>query len=523
MHDVETLVALLAVIGIVGALSQKLPVSMPVLLVLTGTVMSFIPYVPAVKLDPEVVFLIFLPPLLYSDAFHTNWRELKVVGDFISLQAIGLVLVTIVGVAAAIHAVMPSLPWAAAFALGAIVSPTDAVAASALAKEVTLPKKLMDIIKGESLVNDATGLVAYQFAVAATITGAFAWREVGQSFVYESVGGILMGLALGVVISRLRIRINDRPIEIVVSLLTPFFAYLIAEHLNMSGVLCVVVTGLFIGWRGPLMSPHARLYASANWDTIAYVLNGLSFLLMGLQVHPIIDTVRIHPPLQLLLWTATAAFTPIAIRFAWTFIVGTLYSALAGKRRPSWQEMFIVSWSGMRGVVSLAAALALPLVCENGSAFPQRELLIFLTIGVIASTLLLQGITLPFIVKRFQLPPTDPERAYQEERRIRLFMCREAIRAVDEFARKREMDLDDPMLKRLLDRYLEEAVAHMNVLDDKIEEKNETWRLLCSEGLSAQRRSLIKIRDQHEIEETMFQLLQKELDLQEAQLNGTGE
>jgi len=519
MQQVELIVALLAVVGIVGAISQKLRIALPILLVVTGMVISLIPQIPDVRLDPDVIFFIFLPPLLYLDAFNTSWKELKDVAEVITLQAIGLVLATVAGVAVAIHAVVPGMPWTAAFVLGAIVSPTDAVAASAIAKEVNLPKKLMDIIKGESLVNDSTGLVAYQFAVAATVTGIFSLSEAGRRFLIVGLGGIALGLALGWVLSKVRTKLDHRPVEIIVSLLTPFIAYLTAEHLHVSGILSVVTAGLLLGWHGPkLQSSQTRLQATATWETIGYILNGFSFLLMGLQLEPILETVKSYSPDQLLLWTATAAFAPIVIRFAWTFSISPIYSLIKRQSRPSWKHLFVLSWSGTRGVVSLAAALALPLTTASGQEFPYRDLLIFLTIVVIASTLLLQGLTLPAIVRKFGFTP-DLDDSEEVERKARLALSREAVRTIDEVARARDIDLEDPTLQKILNRYLERAIANIHP-DSQDLTKSETWRLLLGETVNSQRRLLVGMRDSHEIGQDVFRTLQNELDLEEAQLNG---
>ncbi|CAN5586068.1 Na+/H+ antiporter [soil metagenome] len=518
MQQVELVVALLAIIAIVGAISQKLRIALPILLVLTGMAISMAPNIPPVLLEPDAVFFIFLPPLLYLDAYNTSWRQLKDVGELVTIQAVGLVLATVGAVAVAIHTVVPGMPWTAALAFGAIVSPTDAVAASAIAKEVRLPKRLMEIIKGESLTNDATGLVAYQFAVAAVVTGAFSWQAAGTKFLYVALGGILVGLATGFVLVRLRTRLEHKPVEIIVSLLSPFIAYLTAEHLHASSVLSVVTAGMMLGWRSPLMlGSTTRLHATANWDTIAYLLNGFSFLLMGLQLRPILETVKAYPAPQLVLWTATAALAPLLIRFAWTFALVPIYTVFRGLEHPSWKHLFVFSWSGMRGVVSLAAALALPLTCNNGEAFPYRDLLIFLTIAVISSTLIIQGITLPAIVKLFEFEP-DAYNAAEAERNARLVLSREAVRRIDELARSENIDLEDPVLQKHLNKYLESALANMGP-----ESRNQPslllWQRVKGEALKAQRSVLLKMRNSNEIEDVTFRLIQNELDLEETKMD----
>lgn len=518
MQQVELVVALLAIIAIVGAISQKLRVALPILLVLTGMAISMAPNIPPVHLEPDAVFFIFLPPLLYLDAYNTSWRQLKDVGELVTIQAVGLVLATVAAVALAIHSVIPAIPWTAALAFGAIVSPTDAVAASAIAKEVRLPKRLMEIIKGESLTNDATGLVAYQFAVAAVATGAFAWQEAGTRFFYVAIGGILAGLATGFFLVRLRTRLEHKPVEIIVSLLSPFIAYLTAEHLHVSSVLSVVTAGLMLGWRSPLMhGSSTRLHATANWETIAYLLNGFSFLLMGLQLRPILETVKAYPAPQLILWTATAALAPLAIRFIWTFTTAPIYNKLRKQPQPSWKHLFVFSWSGMRGVVSLAAALALPITCSNGQPFPYRDLLIFLTIAVIASTLIIQGITLPAIVKMFEFEP-DAYNSEEAERKARLALSREAVRRIDELARAEDIDLDDPILQKYLNKYLERAIANIGP-----ESHNQNvinfWQRVRGEAITAERALLLKLRDRNEIQDDTFRQIQYELDLEETKMD----
>lgn len=520
MKEVELLVLLLAIIGIVGAISQKLRVSLPILLIVVGMVISLKSNIALVRLEPDTVFFIFLPPLLYLDAFNTSWKDLKDVGDLITIQAFGLVLITVVGVAALIHAVLPTIPWAAAFVFGAIVSPTDAVVASAITKEVRLPKRVMDIIKGESLVNDATGLVAYQFAVAATVTGTFSWSEAGTRFLYVGFGGVLVGLITGWILSVLRTKLENRPVEIIGSLLSPFISYFTAEHLHVSGVLSVVTAGLLLGWRSPTMlSSQVRLHSKANWETIAYILNGFSFLLMGLQLKPILETVKSYPPEQLLLWTTTAAIAPIFIRFAWTFSVAPAYARLMRRDVPNWKHIFVVSWSGMRGIVSMAAALALPLSCANGQAFPYRDLIIFLTVVVIASTLLLQGVALPAIVKYFGFA-SDLYDDGNAERETRLYLSREAVRTIDELARKNNLDMEDPGIQKVINHYIELTID--NFRPQSHDSSNiETWRLLQHEAIKSQRRILIGMRDNHKIGEELFRVLQNELDLEETQVNPT--
>lgn len=517
MEQVELITSLLVVIAVVGAIAQRLKFSLPIALVLVGMIISLIPQIPDVNLAPDTVFFIFLPPLLYVESFNTPWRELKDVGEVISFQAIVLVLLTVAAVGVAIHAVIPGMPWAVALAFGAIVSPTDAVAATAISKEVAMPKKLMDVIKGESLVNDATGLVAYQFAIAAAVTGLFSWSAAAGRFVVVAFGGILVGVLLGWVLSRIRTRLDYRPVEVTVSLLSPFIAYLSAEHLHVSGVLSVVSAGLLLGWRGPSMfTSQARLQSIATWETIVYVINGFSFLLMGLQLEPILETVKSYPAGDLVLWALTAALAPIVIRFLCIYSTSPLYAHFRLHRKPHWKQIFVLSWSGMRGVVSLAAALSLPLTTAGGQPFPHRDLLIFLTVVVIASTLIFQGLTLPWIVRKFAFEPESYD-AEAAERMARVLLAREAVRRMDEGARLHKIDMDDPTVQNMMNRYLEQAVANAHPSSKEFL-KSTAWRTLKKDIISAQRQLLISIRDSHQIENDLFRALQNELDLEEAQL-----
>jgi len=517
VHEVETVVLLFAVIAVVGALSHRIKIALPILLVFAGMIISLTPNMPQVKLEPDIVFFMFLPPLLYVDAFASSWKKLRNVAEIIALLAIGLVLLTVAVVGSAIHAIVPNMPWSAALAFGAIVSPTDAVAASSIAAEVNLPRRTVDILKGESLVNDATGLVAYQFAVAATLTGAFSWYAAGLKFLYAGFGGILVGLVLGWMLGRLRTRLNDKPVEIVVSLISPFILYLSAEHLQVSSVLAVVTGGLWLGWRAPTMITYeTRLATQANWESIAYSLNGLSFLMMGLQLKSIIQTIDSYPADQLILWTLTAALVPVLIRFAWLFTVSPLYNRIKGIPPVEWKRLFIVGWSGMRGVVSLAAALALPLLCADGTPFPHRSLIIFLTVAVIASTLVFQGITLPYFIKAFKFDDQDQANDAEVERKARQYLCREAVRRIDELARERNIDLEDEHLQRLLNRYLDTLMQSHTATPDM--SRGGTYHLLQHESIISQRKVLIEIRRTHEIDEDIFLMLQRELDHEEAQL-----
>lgn len=518
MGQLEIVIALLAVMGFVGANAHRVRVALPILLVITGVVISLFAPFEAIRLEPEVIFLVFLPPLLYSEAFNTPWRELKDVIDWVGLQAFVLVVLTVLGVSAIIHAVIPGLPWAAAFVFGAIVSPTDAVAAAAIAREVTMPRKVMSIVKGESLTNDATGLVAYKFAVAAVVTGGFSISAAGQTFAILCFGGIVYGVFLGWLLSLVRTRLDHRPVEIISSLISPFFIYLTAERLHVSGIMAVVAGGLMVGFYRPRMySSQTRLQANANWETISYVLDGFSFLLMGLQCKHVLSAVSSYPFVQLIQWSIIAGLAPTLIRLVWAFTISPIYAKVLRKPIPSWSDLLLFSWCGMRGVVSLAAALALPLYCSNGQVFPSRDLIIYLTLVVIASTLLFQGLSLPWLARRIANIPDDND-AQEAERKARLYLAREAVRRLDEFARKEHIDPEDPIFQQVIEQYLQQTMTVIAPTEEN-ERRNLLKHKLEFEAIKARRQVLIGIRDEHAIREELFEKLQSELDLEEAKLH----
>ncbi len=337
------------------------------MLVISGLALSFVPRLPEVKLNPDTVFYFILPALVYPAALFTSWRDFRRNLRTILLLAIGLVLTTMVAVAWIAHAVVPGLPWAAAFALGAIVSPPDAIAATAIIRRLGVPHRIQAILEGESLVNDATALVALQFAIGALVTGNFSPGYAAARFVWAAVAGIGFGLLVGVVMRWVQSHLDDPPIQITISLVTPFIAYLPAERLHASGVLATVAAGIFLGWHSPLMiSARTRLQVYAFWETAMFLLNGFVFIVIGLQLPGILHTLNRESLTGAVVSAIIICAAVILVRFAWVIPAAYLPRLLSSKLRmrdpiPSWQNIAIVSWAGMRGVVSLAAAFALPL------------------------------------------------------------------------------------------------------------------------------------------------------------------
>jgi monovalent cation/hydrogen antiporter len=411
VHPVELILALLAVAAGLGVLARWLNVAYPILLVIGGLLLSLQPWAPDISLDPQIVFLLFLPPLLYAGAFRTHWPEFRAQLRAITLAAVGLVLFTTSLVAAAAHYWI-GLPWGPAFVLGAIVSPPDAVAAMAITRRMRVPRRVITILEGESLVNDATALVALRLAVGATVAGAFSVWEAGIQFVLVSAGGIAIGIlggwvAVGVLGWLVRRNLADPKLTITVSLLVPFAVYLPAEHLQVSGVLAAVAAGLWVGTRCErVFTPELYEEARAVWEWGEFLLNSLIFILIGFVLRQILAGMDDRYTLDdLFAYAAGISFVVIAARLVWSFPAAYVPRWLDrkvygyGDPYPTWQAVVVFGWTGMRGVVSLAAALALPITTASGAPFPNRDLIQFLTFWVIFATLVGQGLTLPLVIR----------------------------------------------------------------------------------------------------------------------------
>jgi CPA1 family monovalent cation:H+ antiporter len=434
--DIELLIGLFAVVTALGILARWLRIAYPILLVLGGLVLSLQSWVPDVKLQPDLVFLLFLPPLLYAAAFNTHWPAFRQQLRSITLLAIGLVFFTMLLVAAACVYLL-GLPWEVGFVLGAIVSPPDAVAATAITQRVKLPRIISTILEGESLVNDASALVAYKFAIAAVAIGTFHLGEATIQFFVMSLGGLAIGVAGAIGSIHLlrwlaRNDLTDSKTIITITLLTPYAMYLPAEHLHVSGVLATVAAGLWVGSRCEnVFEKEVYVEARAVWEMVEFLMNGAIFILIGLQLSTILDALTTEDVSlgDLLYQGAVVSIVVIAARLIWMFPGAYLPRWLDGKvckvspAYPPPRHVFIVGWTGMRGVVSLAAALAIPLTTASGLGFPHRNLLKFLTFCVIFSTLVLQGLTLPFLIRWLGVtekdgPPATPEGIPEEPQHI---------------------------------------------------------------------------------------------------------
>lgn len=517
MEIVELIALLLACAVALGWLARRLDVPYPIALVLGGAALGLLPFGPRVKIDPGLVLVIILPPVLYVAALQTSWRDFKRNLRPITFLAVPLVVVTTASVAGVAKLLVPDMPWPVAFALGAIVSPPDAVAATAVLQRIRLPGRIVTILEGESLVNDATGLVLYRFAVAAALTGTFSLPAATGQFFLVAIGGIAVGLALGRLFVALHVRMEDTLIEILLSLLLPYVTYLAAEAIHVSGVLAVVSAGLLRARFVPkVFSAESRIQVQSVWNTVVFLMNCLAFILIGLELYEIVASIRSVPKEQLAWLSLAVGLTAVATRFLWVFPAANLPRLLSLALRrspPPWQTLTIVSWCGMRGIVSLAAALALPLTMPDGAPFPYRDLVIFLSFSVILFTLVVQGLTLaPLIRILDQGTDWSP---LEEEHLARAALARAALAAVEHLEQEEGVspEICDPVraeyeirLKHADPRQLAFTVAD-----------NIGLRLRLA-AIRAQRRELIRLWRDETIGAETLQKLQRELDLEEARL-----
>jgi monovalent cation/hydrogen antiporter len=513
---------LLAAAGL-AALANRTGVPYPIPLVLGGAAIGFVPGLPEVELDPDMVLLIFLPPLLYGAAFFTSLRDLRRNARAIALLSIPLVFVTMCCVALLAHEVI-GLGWGEAFVLGAIVSPTDAVAPAEIMRRVGAPRRLLAVIEGENLTNDWTALVLYRFAVAAVVSGTFSLAEAALEFVWSGVGGVLIGLVAGRIIREIRRRIDDPPIEITISLLSGYAAYLPAEELGVSGVIAAVTVGIYMGWHTPeLTTPLMRLQGIAVWEILTFLLNAVLFLLIGLQLPNVIDAISGHSAGELVLWGVLVSAVVIAIRLAWQFTVVYLIRAVDRReiqraRRTGWRERVVVGWAGMRGSVSLAAALALPFRTDAGAPFPERDLIILLAFAVIMATLVGQGLTLGPLIRSLGVHDDGSEE--REELAARIRLAEAALARAEELAGVDWVRPDTlERVRGLYDYRRRRFGARSDGDGDEYEERSGAYIRLMYEVIDAQREELIGMRNRGDISDDVRRRVERELDLEESRLH----
>jgi Na+/H+ antiporter len=508
-----------------NALANWLDVPYPIPLVIGGLVLGLLPGIPDIQLNPDLVLLVFLPPLLYSSAFFADLRALRTDARTISLSAIGLVLVTAAAVALIGHQLI-GLPWAMSFALGAIVSPTDPAAATAIMRRVGAPRRMVNVLEGESLFNDATALVAYKVAVAAAVGGTVSGGHTMLEFLRDAGGGIAIGLAVGWAIGAVRKRVSDINTELTISLFSAYGAFIPADQLGVSGVLAVVACGVYLGFRAPeISSPESRMQSDGLWSTLTFLLNAALFILIGLQLPVIVGGLGGRPAGEVIGYAAAVCAAVIAVRFLWNFIVTFIIRMVDRRpsqvaRRAGWRMRVVGSWAGMRGAVSLAAALALPLHTDAGAPLPGRELIQFITFALILVTVVGQGLTLPWLIRRLGAVEDGTEEE-QEEIRARLVIARAALDRVAELETEdwtRDATVD--RVRRLYEfRQRRFRVRAGKVEDaDGIEAGSLAYQRMMHEIYTSQRRALVELRNSRQISSDVMRRVERELDLEESRL-----
>ncbi len=522
---------LLLITTILSIVARWIPWPRPITYVLGGVGFALIPKFPHLALDPGFFFLCFLPPLLFSDGWLMPLREFAKAKRPIILLATGLVVLTTVGVGLVAHWLIPGLPLAMAFALGAVVSPTDAVAVGAVTEKLKIPTRLTTVLNGESLMNDATGLVAFKFALAALVAGTFSLRAAMLDFVLLAAGGLAMGLAIGWLAGRIRdllIRTNnaDPLIELTLSLLTPYAAYLAAEPLGVSGILAVVAAGLYSGWRDPVrMDAETRQTGWIVWSTVLFWLNGLAFVLLGLQFPELFAAVHgSYSITHLAGLVAVVAGTVMVLRLAWVFPASYLPFVLSCKvrkaeKRPSWQGVFLCGWAGIRGTVTLAAALSIPLLMPDGTLFPYRHIVIFLALGVIAATLLIQGTTTEWVIRRLGLHEDGIRQ--KEDNLARTTAVDAGLKALRALESPDNSAAKNAALKHVLAEYEERLAELVAEIEDR---RTHARARLAAEkqfrfaALEAERKAVDDLWTRNVITDEVHRPLQQLLDHEEAML-----
>jgi CPA1 family monovalent cation:H+ antiporter len=525
MHEgirgVETVVLLLLLFVVIfGEIARRLKLAYPIVLVVAGLLISFIPGLPKVSLTPDIIFLAVLPPLLFHAAWQTSWRDFRYNLVSILLLAFGLIGFTVLGVALAGERLFSLLYWRTGFVLGAVVAPTDAIAATSIAKRVGLPQSIIDVLEGESLVNDATGLLALEFGVAMVVSGNTPSLGAGVlRLVYLIVAGIGVGIAVGWVAHWAELHIDDGPIEITLGVISAYAAYIAAEEAHASGVLAVVACGLYLSRKSAeFFSPGVRLQAYALWGAIDFVLNGLVFVLIGLQLPFVLTGLHSYSKALLLGYAAGFSALVIALRLLWIY-PGAYLAHFIRKHflkqpepTPGAKQIFVTGWTGMRGVVSLAAALSIPETLKNGQPFPSRNLIIFLTFSVILVTLVLQGLTLPPLIRALGMGgASEPNREEEEARGLML----EAALAHIEESGERDLPEFAGLYTDLAEHHRERlaALEHGDANTKALLYVRQ--REISQELLKVQRRVLIGLRNTGRISDSVLRRLERELDLSE--------
>jgi len=508
-------------------LARRLKIAYPIFLVIAGLIISNIPGLPVVNLEPDLVFLIFLPPLLYEAAWWTSWNDFWKWRRPISLLAFGLVFFTSSIVAVAVSRIIPGFTLATGFLLGGIISPPDAIAATSVLKSIRVPKRIITILEGESLVNDASSLIVFRFALAAAVSGQFSMQTATLSFLTVTAMGIVIGLAVAYIVYLIhRFLPTTASIDSAFTIISPYLMYLAAEEFHFSGVMAVVSGGLFLSYRSHeiFMDGQSRLQTLNVWSTLSIILNGLVFILIGLELPAIVEGLEGYSLSQACFYGIIVSLIVIAIRMIWiypaTFIPRWLFKSIRQKEpTPGWKGAFVIGWAGMRGVVSLAAALSIPLTLESGHALPERNLIIFITFVVILVTLVFQGLTLPLIIKMLKIEEIDP--VIPEEKQaaeIQIILIKTALTLLKS-VNMIKMDAND--LLGNLKAELEDGLAHTNRRLHCMEclEKDQLelvgYRQVIKEIYAAQREALYHLRKGRRFSDEVIRKAEMQVDIAE--------
>ncbi|SRR5579884_1419929 len=523
-HVELLLLALLVIVAALAVLAKRVAIPYPIVMVIGGLAFSLVPGLPHVSLDPNIVFFVVLPPLIFSAAFHISWREFRNNLVAIFMLAFGLVGFTVYAVAAFSRWALPGFDWKLGLVLGSIVAPTDPLSATSTARRLGIPRKITDLVEAESLVNDGSGLVALKFTAALVVTGYTPSFLMGAAdLVYLVAAAVIIGLICGVVVHILQEHISDAPIEITVSLITPYIAYLCAEAAQCSGILATLACGLYLGRRSSgFFSLHARIESRAVWRTLDFILNGVVFLLLGLQLPTILADIRGMSLAGLIQKAALFSLAVILIRLIWVYpgawISGIIRKKLRLNQRATFSksELFVVGWSGMRGVLSLAAAISLPEALHSGARFPQRNVIIFLTFCTIFATLVLQGLSLPAIIRRLRLGGL--EGVEEEEQLARREMIQAALEELGRMKAENGGELTEP--EQQLERYYRRRLAMLKVYPAEkrgtAEQPSGEYESVGKRLRAVERAVALKLRDESKIHDEVLRSLERELDFLDA-------
>lgn len=525
MHVMPLLLLIAGSAAVAGA-ARRTPVPAPLLLVTVGLVVSYVPGVPEYVLDPGVVLPLLLPPLLYTAATDSSYLDLRAQLRPVALLSVGYVLFATLTVGYVAHLVVPGLPLTAALVLGAVVAPPDAVAATAVARRVGLPSRITTILQGESLVNDATAITAYKVALAAAVGEGATWAGGVGEFLGAAVGGVGVGLVLMVPIHWLRTRLREALLQNTLSLLIPFVAYAVAEQVHASGVLAVVVVALYLGHRAYEVDFATRLQEGAVWKMVAFVLESAVFALIGLQLPVVLRGLGEYEGPRAAWYAVVVFLAVVASRFAWVYpatFLPRFFSARIREREdnPTWKAPFVIGWAGMRGVVSLAIAFSIPLTLHGGEgAFPERNMVLFLTFTTVIGTLVVQGLSLPPLIRLLRLPGRDPQAETLAEANAQAQASRAAEKRLADLLDDERNALPPPLADRLravLERRRNAVWERLGAVNPVTGETvDDTYRRLSREMIGAEREVFVRLRNGRYIDDEMLRTLLRRLDLEEA-------